>query len=98
MSKKSWRGLSPGFRGFLLLILILSVAVFASRMVTYRQLISEQDALREQKEAYEQEIIRAEYYLGDSIDYDDIVRIAREKFNLAFPDDTIIYTGQGAQP
>jgi hypothetical protein len=27
--------------------------------------------------------------------YEDIIRIAREKYNLVFPDDTIIYSGQG---
>ena len=36
--------------------------------------------------------------MNDTIDYDDIIRIARETFNLAFPDDTVIYSGQGVQP
>lgn len=92
------RHISLGLRCFLLLILILSVVVFASRMVTYHQLVREQQALREQKEAYKEQIEQAEYYLNGPIDYEDIVRIAREKFNLAFPDDTVIYSGQGKQP
>lgn len=96
--EKSRGGLSLGLRCLLLLILILAVVVFASRMVTFHQLSKQKDQLLDQKEAYEEQIKRAEYDMNDSIDYEDIIRIAREKFNLAFPDDTVIYSGQGVQP
>ena len=96
--EKSRGSLSLGLRCLLLLILILAVVVFASRMVTYHQLSQQKDQLLDQKEAYEEQIKRAEYDMNDTIDYDDIIRIAREKFNLAFPDDTVIYSGQGVQP
>ena len=61
-------------------------------MVTYHQLTREQKDLEKRKEAYTQQIEKAEHLLNGSIDYDDIVRIAKEKFNLAFPDDTIYYS------
>lgn len=86
---------SLGLRCFLLLILVLSLVVFASRMLTYHQLSEQKDALQAQKEKYEAQIERMEHYLDGSLSYEDIIRIAREKYNLAFPDETIVYSGQG---
>jgi cell division protein FtsB len=96
--KRSRSTLSLGLRCFLLLILVVSVGVFASRMLTYHQLSEQKNDLQDQKEKYEAQIDRMEHYLNGSIGYEDIIRIAREKYNLAFPDDTIIYSGQGEQP
>ena len=92
------KGMSLTMRCLLLVVLLTSVIVFASRMVTYYQLAKEQEELLRQKEEYQEQIERAEYYLSGSIDYDDIVRIAKEKFNLAFPDDTIYYSEQVTNP
>ena len=89
--------LSLGLRCFLLLILVTSVVVFASRMLTYHQLNEQKNDLQDQKDKYQAQIDRMEHYLDGSIDYEDIIRIAGEKYNLAFPDDTIIYSGQGEQ-
>ena len=86
--------MSLGARCLLLFVLLLSVGVFASRMVTYHQLNQKKEDLLEQKETYQQQIEQAEYYLRGSIHYEDIVRIAREKFNLAFPDEIIYYSQQ----
>lgn len=88
-------GVSLGLRCFLLIILVLSLVVFASRMLTYHQLSEQKDKLQAQKEKYEAQIERMEHYLDGSMSYEDIIRIAREKYNLAFPDETIIYSGQG---
>ena len=90
--------LSLGTRCFLLLILLLSTVIFASRMITFHQLARQQDKLLEEKRQYQDQIDKANHYLNSSIDYDDIVSIAREKFHLAFPDDTVYYSGQGTQP
>ena len=87
-------GVSLGLRCFLLLILVLALAVFASRMLTYHQLSEQKAALRAQKEKYEAQIERMEHYLDGSMSYEDIIRIARDKYNLAFPDETIIYSGE----
>ena len=92
------KGMSLTMRCLLLVVLLTSVIVFASRMVTYHQLAKEQEELLRQKEEYQEQIERAEYYLSGSIDYDDMVRIAKEKFNLAFPDDTIYYSEQVTNP
>jgi cell division protein FtsB len=88
-------GISLGLRCFLLLILVLAIAVFASRMLTFHELTEQKEALQAQKEKYEAQIERMEHYLDGPMSYEDIIRIAREKYNLVFPDDTIIYSGQG---
>jgi len=94
---RSRGSLSLGLRCFLLLILVISVVVFASRMLTFHQLNEQKNDLQDQKDKYQAQIDRMEHYLDGSISYEDIIRIAREKYNLAFPDDTIIYSGQGEQ-
>ena len=90
--------ISLGLRLFLILILILSVVVFASRMLTYHQLTEQKKDLENKKEQYLAQIDKMNHYLDGPLDYEDIVRIAREKYNLVFPGDTIIYSGQGNQP
>lgn len=90
--------ISLGLRCFLLLILVLSVVIFASRMLTYHQLTEEKKDLENKKDLYQAQIDKMNHYLDGSIDYEDIIRIARDKYNLVFPDDTIIYSGQGTQP
>lgn len=90
--------ISLGLRCFLLLILVLSVVIFASRMLTYHQLTEEKKLLEDKKDLYQAQIDKMNHYLDGSIDYEDIIRIARDKYNLVFPDDTIIYSGQGDQP
>lgn len=92
------KGLSLGLRCLLVLILVLAMAVFASNMVTYHQYSKIERESAAQREEYQQLIDMAEKYTNGSIDYESIVRIAREKFNLAFPDETIYYSGQGTQP
>ena len=96
-SSPSRSKLSLGLRCFLLLILVIAVMVFASRMLTYHQLNEQKNDLQDQKDKYQAQIDRMEHYLNGSMSYEDIIRIAREKYNLAFPDDTIIYSGQGEQ-
>ena len=88
--------LSLGLRCFLLLVLVISVGVFASRMLEYTQLIDQKNELQNQKDEYQAQIDKMNHYSKGTIDYDDIIRIAREKFNLVFPDDTVIYSDQSA--
>lgn len=84
-------------RSFMLLILAVSVVVFVIHMIDYHELSRERDQLLEQKERYEQKIDELNYRIGSPIDYDDIVRIARERLGLAFPDDTVFYSNGGEQ-
>ena len=43
---------------------------------------------------YEEQIAELNYRINSPIDYEDIVRIAREKLNLAFPDEMLFYNEQ----
>lgn len=95
-ARKRFGNLSLGLRCFLLLVLIISVGVFASRMLEYTQLIDQKNDLQNQKDQYQAQIDKMNHYSKGTIDYDDIIRIAREKFNLVFPDDTVIYSDQSA--
>ena len=76
----------------MLLILLVSAGVFITKLITFAELSRERDQLQEQKEQYEHQIAELTYRLNSPIDYDDIVRIAREKLGLAFPDDTVYYS------
>lgn len=89
------KGLSLAMRCFLVLILMVSSGVFISRMATYMQLIEQKKQLEEQKQDYESTIEEMKHHLSGAIDYEDIVRIAREKFNLAFPDEIVFENGDG---
>ena len=81
--------LSLGLRCLLVLVLVLAMVVFASNMVAYHQYTKAQNESEDEGEEYQKIIDMTQKYINDSIDYEDIVRIAREKFNLAFPDETI---------
>lgn len=90
--------LSIGLRCLLILVLVLAMVIFASNMVAYHQYTKAKNESMAESEEYQKIIDMAQKYTSDSIDYEDIVRIAREKFNLAFPDETIYYSGQDTQP
>ncbi len=91
------RGNGMFMRLFMLLILVVSAGVFIVKMVDYTELIREREQLQEQKEQYEQTIEELSYRLTSPIDYEDIIRIAREKLGLAFPDETVYYSEQNRQ-
>lgn len=78
-----------------LAVLIIAVGVFIYNMADLHEYAQRKSELDEQKETLEQQIERVEYELGGAIDYEDIIRIARERYQLAFPDETVIYSGQG---
>ena len=61
--------ISLGLRCFLILILVLSVVIFASRMLTYHQLTEEKKLLENKKDLYQAQIDKMNHYLDGSIDY-----------------------------
>ena len=95
MNRSGKKGdISLPLRVFMLLILVVSAGVFLMKMIDYTELMRQKDVLQEQKEQYEQEIEELTYRLDSPIDYEDIVRLAREKLGLAFPDETVYYSEQ----
>lgn len=89
------KGIGRVMRLFVVLILVVSFGVFVDRMIRYNELSRQKDQLLAQKDAYEQKIEELNYRLSTPVDYEDIIRIAREKLGLAFPDDTVYYGEQG---
>jgi len=80
-----------------LAVLIIAVGVFIYNMADLHEYAQRKNELGEQKETLEQRIEQVEHEMGGAIDYDDIIRIARERYHLAFPDETVIYSGQGLE-
>ncbi len=78
-------------RSTLAILLVVSIGMFVTSLMKYSELQREKEALEEKVEEYENEIERLEYLIDCPVDYDYIVRIAREKLNLYLPDDIIYY-------
>ena len=72
---------------------ISSIFVFATRLMKYNELKREKEVLKEQIEKEEQEIDKLNRDIAAPMDDEYIIRVAREKLNLYFPDETIFYGG-----
>jgi cell division protein FtsB len=57
----------------------------------YSELQREKQALEDKVEKYEAEVEKLEYLIDSPIDYDYIVRVAREKLNLYLPNEIIYH-------
>ena len=93
------KGLSAPFSRVLLRLLlsvlvISSITVFVTGLMKYDELQREKEVLRKEKEALELEIEELQYLLDCPVDYDYIIRVAREKLGLHLPDEIIYYTDQ----
>ena len=87
-------GVGMTMRVLMLLILVVSAGVFLMKLIDYTELMRQKEVLEQQKEQYIQEIEELNYRLDSPIDYEDIIRLAREKLGLAFPDETVYYSEQ----
>ncbi len=88
-------GLSLALRCFLILILVVSSVIFASRLASYHHLKEQKQALLEQKQSTEERIGEIDHALNSQLDEEEIIRLAREKFHLVFPWEKVYYNGQG---
>ena len=93
------KGLSSPFSRVLLRLLlsvlvIASITVFVTGLMKYDELQREKETLEKEKEALELEIEELQYLLDCPVDYDYIIRVAREKLGLHLPDEIIYYTDQ----
>ena len=75
----------------LAILLVVSIGMFITSLMKYSELERQKEALEDKVEEYEAEIEELEYLIDCPVDYDYIVRIAREKLNLYLPDDIIYY-------
>lgn len=73
------------------ILLIVAILVFITGVMKYGELQERKGELEAQKEAYEYEIEELRYLVDSPIDYEYIVRVAREKLGLHLPDEIIYY-------
>lgn len=78
-------------RLLLVLLLIASVSAFVTGLMKYSELQRQKDVLEEKVEEYEAEVEKLEYLIDCPVDYDYIIRIAKEKLNLYLPDEIIYH-------
>lgn len=72
-------------------LIIASIATFVTGLMKYSELQREKEALEQKVEEYEAEVEKLEYLIDCPVDYDYIVRIAKEKLNLYLPDEIIYH-------
>ena len=72
-------------------LLVASIAVFVTGLMKYSELQKEKEALQLKVEQYEEDVEQLQYLLDSPVDYDYIVRMAREKLGLHLPDEIIYY-------
>lgn len=74
------------------ILLITSIAMFITGVIRYGQLMERRDMLQKEVEELDYEIEELQYYLGISNDDNEyIIRVARKKLNLHFPDEIVYY-------
>jgi len=91
------KGLSMPFSKVLLrlllsVLIISSIGLFVTGLMKYDELQREKEALQKEKEELELEIEELQYLIDCPVDYDYIIRVAREKLGLHLPDEIIYYT------
>ena len=76
-------------RVLLIVLVITAIATFTTALMKYSELQREKEALEDKVNEYEAEVEKLEYLIDSPVDYDYIVRIAKEKLNLYLPDEII---------
>ena len=78
-------------RLMLALLLIASIGIFVTGVMKYNEFQREKSVLEKEKAALSDEIDELRFLIDSPMDYDYIVRVAREKLGLYLPDETIYY-------
>ena len=73
------------------LLLVSSIGMFVTGMMKYDELQRKKEVLERRREAIEYEIDELEYLLDSPVDYDYIVRVARDKLGLHLPNEIVYY-------
>ncbi len=78
-------------RLLLAVLMITAVAAFVTGLMKYSELQREKDVLEQKVDEKEAEVEKLEYLIDCPVDYDYIVRVAKEKLNLYLPDEIIYH-------
>lgn len=75
----------------LIAIVVISLGTFVSGVMIYNANQEKIQELKQQIADRNEQVGELEFLIDSPIDYDYIVRIAREKLGLRFPDETIFH-------
>lgn len=75
-----------------ILVVLISLFIILSRMVSYHRLQQSIEEKRKEIAAQRERIEELEYWLDAPVDYDYIIKVAREEIGLHFPDEDIYYS------
>lgn len=78
-------------RVLLAVMVVVSIGVFANSVMRYNALLDEQRELEEKLNQYQEAKEELEELLNSDMDYESIVKIAKEQLGLYFPDEEIFY-------
>ena len=85
--KKKQFSLSLLMRVLLGMLVVVSIGVFANSVMRYNALLEEQKALEAELAEYRRVREELQELLDSDMDYEYIVKIAKEKLGLYFPDE-----------
>ena len=78
-------------RIFLIVLVGLTVTLLATRLMEYNRLREEKQQLQLRIEQKQENIDELQYLLDAPVDREYIIRVAREKLGLNFPDEIVYY-------
>ncbi len=84
-------GMKILFRCALIAIVVISLCTFVSGVMIYNANQERINELKQQIDDRKEQVDELKFLIDSPIDYDYIVRIAREKLGLHFPDETIFH-------
>ena len=73
------------------ILVIAALVMFVTGMIKYGQLSQESKRLEQEAEAYRAEIEEIEYLIDSPVDYEYIIRIARERLGMYLPDERVYH-------
>ncbi len=85
--KKKQFSLTLLMRVLLGVLIVVSIGVFANSVMRYNALLEEQKALEAELAEYRRAREELQELLDSDMDYEYIVKIAKEKLGLYFPDE-----------
>lgn len=88
-NKKKQFTLSLLMRILLGVLIVVSIGIFANSAMRYNELLKEQEALEEELEEYREMREELAELMNSDLDYETIVRIAKERWGLYLPNEEI---------
>jgi cell division protein FtsB len=78
-------------QGFLVLLFVFAVVFFLWSLMNYNEIMKNTDEQKQKIEQLTDEIEQMQYLVDAPLDNDYMMRIAREKLGMCFPDEVIFH-------